>query len=400
MSFSFQQNPSVQAHFAYRPVVWEVRSSDVTCVRAICDVIIDGTYEVTLEKSPDLGSTVDFTFDVASVLQDYLEAHLPVYTANQNTCYTDGATALRYELRFFEVLDNGTTFDTSWAENGAGGSYLSSDTVYNLAYSFNGTLRHEETETLTDYQTGGTYAGQHRINKITTTYDSKSTPKPRKMKRGDYACLTGWSLETGLTIRGNLYGYDASGSSTETDVTSGVNSSNMLYQYVYDTGQLLSTTKNVLMNIQKSDNSLVTDYVHFELVDDCNDYVSIYWQNDLGGMDYYLFREKNVKMYEGESNTYTKPLRTSYNTYDHSEEVYGKNSNRLMSCTSEVLDRNQADALSSLITHGVRAWVLENDNFIPIIIKDGSITTLDTLDGEYRLNIEFHHSNKLKTQKY
>ena len=399
MAISLNSSPSSQYHFAYRPVVWTVSGNDATVVRCIADVYINGTYVSTYEKSPDLGETDVFTFDFQSVLQDNLKAFEPAFTASTAKMYADTNAGLYYNVRFFEILDNGTTYDTSWAADGAGTSYLDSASTYNPAFAYNSTLRHEETQDLSIYKTGGTYAGMHRLNKITTTFAAQNTNKARKIKRGDFAILSTWH-STASTIQGRINQYDSTPSNISNTNSTALASASRLWHYGVDTSTLLSNCDTFLQRIESTTPSAITDYCYWKVIENCNDYVSLYWQNDLGGIDYYLFRDGQVKTIQGESETYTKPLTTSFNTYDFGTTVLNKKGMTGVNAVSEVLDRTEADALSNLFTHGVRAWIYSNSQFIPVIIADGGIDTINTMEGIYRASIELVYSNDLIAQRF
>lgn len=399
MALTIDSSPSAANHFAYRPVVWKVSSNDANIIRCIADVYINGTYKISLEKSPDIGTSNIFTFDVQNVLQDNLTAHVPNFSYNGGKLYS-GTQGLYYNVRFFEVLDNGTTFDTSWAEDGAGTSYIDSTSVYNPAYAFNGTLRHEETQDLDDFKiANGVYAGLHRINKITTTFLGSQVNKARKLKRGDFAVLSMWQA-TDSAIQGRVLWYDENNINTFNGTSSTLASSTHLWHYILDTSILYASTKKMLMRVESTTPSAITNYVLYDIVEDCNDYLSLYWQNDFGGIDYYLFRSAQIKTYESKSETFTKPLTSNFSVSDFSETILNKNSKIGITAISEVLDRTEADGLSNLITHGNRAWIYVNSQLIPVLVADGKIETLNTLDGEYRLKIDLIHSNKLNVQRY
>ena len=357
-------------------------------------------FSVALEKSPDLGETDVFTFDFQRVLQDNLKAYIPTFTASIQEIYADLNAGLNYTVRFFEVLDNGTILTTTWLEDGAGTSYTSSTSVYSPAYAFNGTLRHEEAQDLTDFQNTGSYSGLSRLNKKDITYVGVSTNKARKIKRGDFAVITGWE-GTGAALRGRISQYNSSDINTTNILsTSSVTSASHLWQNAVDTNLLDSDCVKFFMRIEDTSSVDSSGYSLWQIVECDNDYVSLYWQNDLGGMDYYLFRDGQVKTIRGESETYTKPLTTSFNTYDFGTTVLSKSSDIGISASSEVLNRTEADGLSNLFTHGVRAWIYSNSQFIPVIIADGGIETINTEDGVYRANIELIYSNKPIAQRF
>ena len=95
--------------------MWTVSSNDATIVRCIADIYVGGVFYVSVEKSPDIGQTDVFTFDVQAVLQDNLKPLVPSFSANINSVTTDQDSTKQYNIKFYEVLDNGTTYTTTWA---------------------------------------------------------------------------------------------------------------------------------------------------------------------------------------------------------------------------------------------------------------------------------------------
>jgi len=400
MAIRIDSSPASQYHFAYKPIVWTVSSNDATVIRCIADVYINGVYTVTFEKSPDLGETDVFTFDFQNIAQDNLKAYVPNFTASIQEIYSDTNAANSYTVRFFEVLDNGTTFTTTWSENGTGTGYWSTTATYAPAYILNGTLRHEETQDLTNFQESGAYSGLSRLNKRTTNYVGVFTNKARRIKRGDFAVITGWE-STAAALRGRVNQYNSIDINTTNILSnSSISSASHLWQNAVDTTILDADCVKFFMRIEDTSSGDSTGYSLWELVECDNDYVSLYWQNDFGGMDYYLFRDGQVKTIQGESQTFTKPLTTSYSTSDFGTTVLSKSSNIGISATSEVLNRTEADGLSTLFTHGVRAWIYKDSQFLPVVIADGGIDTINTSDGVYRANIDLVYSNKPIAQRF
>ena len=400
MAITIDSAPSNQFHLAYRPVVWTVSSNDANIVRCIADIYIEGVYSVTLEKSPDIGTTDTFTFDFQSVLQDNLASHVPNFTDNSQTLVVLDSV-INYLPVFYEVLDNGTTYDTSWAENGAGSSGTSASGFYtpNLIQAINGTLRHEETQDLTVFEDNGTYGTLSRGFKPTTTYDGASCNVVKSTRIGDFIPINGYRYSA-ITMRGKLIQYDSSDTGISTTYAGSITSSYVGWLYYIDTSILASNCAKILARIETTGASATTSYVHYKIVSDCDDYVSLYWQNSLGGIDYYLFRDGQVRAVEGNTTTFVKPLTTSYNVYDFGETVLNKSGRWSINANSEVLSRTDADWLSELSTHAVRAWVYVDSKFIPVIISDVKMETINTFDGTYRINIELLYSNKTIAQRY
>lgn len=385
-----------QFEFAYRPAEWQVNSTDGSIIRCIADVYVSGTLVATIEKSPNIGTINQFTFDLQGVLQDNLDSIVPNWSAGAQTLNAETSGGKQYTVRFFEVLDNGTTFDTSWAEDGAGTDFLNSTGTLNPAYTYNGTLLHEETHDLTAYQVGGTYGllSKGYINSI--TYAGISTNKAKKVRRGDFIPYMGWINNNG-TFFGKLFEYDANdtGIAGSPTTSAGITSAtSKRFLHVIPTSILNSDTKKFIARITNSaDANVVTDYIHYEVLEDCNDYVSFYFQNSVGGIDYYLFRNSKRKTYESDTQMYRQPLDISYNNYDFGKTVLHKKGMIGLQVVSDPSDSVEAEWLREIITHSTRAWILDGGNWIPVIVADGTMTSINADDSLYQLSCELIYSN-------
>ena len=69
MALSFVTTPTPVFIPIYKPIVYEVNSDDVDIVQVICDVFINGAFQFSIDKSEDLNSTRDFTFDLSDACQ-------------------------------------------------------------------------------------------------------------------------------------------------------------------------------------------------------------------------------------------------------------------------------------------------------------------------------------------
>ena len=133
----------------YRPTFIDCSSDLGTIVRMIADVYVRGTRVTTIDKSPQLGTTDSFRFELGEVLQKELESE---YTAATSIIdfNDDVLSSASYYVRLFEVYTSGSVFDTSWTEDGTGVGYQQSSTLN----TFNGVNQHQQD--ISDYQTGST----------------------------------------------------------------------------------------------------------------------------------------------------------------------------------------------------------------------------------------------------
>ena len=139
MAINIYSEPNSMAS-PYRPLFMDVSSDEGTISRMIGDVYVNGTLQATIEKQPILGTNDTFRFEIGDVLKKYLFSEFNE-TSSPPEVLDNTTSALSYYVRAFEVLDNGSTLDTSWSEAGAGTNYQQSTTLY----SFNGVNQHEDT---------------------------------------------------------------------------------------------------------------------------------------------------------------------------------------------------------------------------------------------------------------
>lgn len=379
--------------FAYRPAVYTVSSDDVTIVRCIADVFINAThltngiYTTTIEKSPNIGTTNEFSFDISGVVQDYLKSTIPKKTSDINVhlMEADVNASEGVVVRFYEVLDNGTTFTTTWAANGVGSGGVTSG----RRYYYNGTLEHDEVIDLTAFKFSGTYG-----------FLSKGTSS-RKIKRGDIAVLSGWVYNSSsqVVFKGDYSAY-TNGVLTGSGNTGLVGSDTHKFNYFFDTGYPALSIDRIVMRMLTGTTGFFTNDITYDIVEDCNDYLGLYWQNSVGALDYYLFRSSQVKSKEGETTTFTQPLVSNYSISDFGTTVLNKNGNTIINLTSEVVNRSDANWLSEIFTTASRSWVYNGVNYVPVIISDGNIRVIDSNDGIYRVEIELIYSNKTMGQRF
>jgi len=277
MAITISSEPSTNL-FAYRPLPFTITSDSTAIVRTIADVYINGTYAATLENSPDLDSTATFTYDVQGIVQDNLD----IIDITSGDGVTDQDVTKTYQARFYEVLTAGDgTFSTTWAEDGAGTGSVNSTALD----AYNGTLKHNEANSTTPFKLNGTYGQLSRI------------VAPIRIKRNDYAYVTSITYNAiNQTYRTVLKQYDSSNSliSTTNSGTTVITKDIQLGRY--DTSGLATNCAWFTLQIQNTAPVSMTDAIRFNVVEDCNsEFVSVYWFNSVGGMDYHLFEGRVQK---------------------------------------------------------------------------------------------------------
>jgi len=131
---------------SYIPIVWTCTSSTGTIARVIADVYIDGTIRASIDKDPNFGTANAFTFDVQSVVQDYLTFDL-VENLGSSVAGNASSCEVEVQLKLYEVTVSGDTLATAWLANGTG----TPDQTSTQIWAINATRQHEQAQNLDAY---------------------------------------------------------------------------------------------------------------------------------------------------------------------------------------------------------------------------------------------------------
>ena len=369
--------------FAYRPLLHEITSDSTAIVRTIADVYVESTYVATLEANPDLDSTAGFTFDIQGVVQDNLDnfdLSLTTGVTNQNEINK------AIQVKFYEVDQNANgSLSTTWAEDGAGTGSVDSTTFQ----AINGTLNHKESNSVTPFLSGGTYGSL-----------SKQVA-PIRIKDGDIAMITGLitgALPTNYRLR--LKQYDSSDSLLSNGIVGTVVSSKKAMYGKYDTDSLNASASYFTLSLEDNTATSITDEVRFNLVTDCdNEFVSLYWFNSVGGYDYHLFEGKKVKKVRSKTTNYKQPLSSTFNSYERGDGFVSIDGVEIFEAYSRLQSEERMRHLSELITHKTNTYILEDGEFIPVVITSSTEKINDSVDSVGQFKISFKYANNRISQR-
>lgn len=365
--------------FAYRPLVSNVTSDSVDIVRVIADIYVSGSYITSLETSPDLGTTDDFTFDIQGVIQDNLD--------NLNIRLDHGIGTVESILKsiyckFYEVDLSSGVLSTNWLEDGAGTPEITGTTFQAL----NGTLDIKETNSITPFQAGGTY-GQ-----LSKWYGTT------RIKKGDTIPLV--VVYSGSTVQLRLKQYQADGTLISNTTPLTVGTTFDVIHSRYDTDNLATNTNYFTLQIETSGSVAITNEYRYDVVNDCgNDFTTINWFNSLGGIDYQLFESRKVKKVRSNTRTYKQALPTSFDSKNRGNTMYNINGSEVFEVYTTTLSEVKLLHLAELITHKSDVFVIENNEEIPIIITSASEIINDSENKARSFKITYQYSNKLVSQR-
>jgi hypothetical protein len=365
-------------------VYYKVTSNTGTILKVICDVYLEGVYVLTLEKYPILGTTNEFEFNLSSViLGEFTTENIGNYLTNYpNGTLGKATTSSKINIcKFYEVTTAGAT---AWLPAGAGTADLTTT---------NKRLHHgqkfTEKENITDFKTGIYGAFSRRPKTVAQRYNPDAP-----------LCFSAYSSTLANTTA-RFREYDVAGNII---ATTNVTVSDQNQKFHFTTGKtLLGNTSFVSITLEAS--TLQSAEIFYKPVKVCTDHVTLYWQNSVGGFDFYLLDGSVEFLNENKRDYYkiAKSPRPSV-TWDNNFELlsYNNQNNRYIEATSRIVGREEAKLFADIPTGNGKAWIwdVESASMIPVIIDDLKVKRLSSFNGEYKLQIRLLYSTNLKGGRF
>lgn len=359
---------------------WTATSNASGIARMIADVYVAGVYQTTIAKDPDLGTTTQFTFDVASRLRTFLSGDFQSsYSGLQVIASTNSSKQVH--LRLFEVTEIAGVFTTTWAEDGAGTGYTSTSAVSAVLSALN------PTQTFSNYT-------QANTSKKFLTYLPDYAPILRTadfqidfVNDGDLGAIIGE--------------YDANQSpiiSTNIAVPILTNRKGIVK---IDMSSLQTNTAYITVQLRTGEGLLRSVEKWYKLVDDCDtDTKVLYWRNSLGGYEHFHFGSRVSSKNQSKYETYEKYLSDGYSLTDRGEELLIVESEEYYECISKPIGRDMFIALSQLVKNPFDAYVYENGSYRSIVIDVENTTkeNFDNFKGLKQFKVVYRYSIKPVSQ--
>lgn len=359
-----------------KSIKWVATSNDANIRRMIADIYIDASYRTTITKDPDIGTSNQFTFDVASRVRKYLMNDFQT-TYNSTAVVNCSNSCKAVSVRLFEVTLSGGVFVTTWAENGAGTGYTSV-TAINV-----GLTALQSGEDFTEYT-------QNNSSKKFLKYFTS----PQKYKRG-----TDFQLDfyADATVARILKQYDIDNNLLDTDTSGNVSISSKKGCVKVSAADILSNTKYFTIQLQNDVGAEYSELFQFNIIEDCNDDSKvIYWRNTLGGYEHYHFNGVVSSQTKTSYTTFEQQLSDSYNSYDRGETALSFENEDYYECSTTAVSRAEIEALLQLIKQPIDVYVYESGEYKGIIIDTDSSQAewLNTFSPIMTFKIVYRYSNK------
>jgi len=358
--------------------VTEKRAVQVTTDNALvieCKLEIQiGSEFIHVSQLPDLGTSNTFTFEINTILRNYLKTKLLPLTGGS----VASDNSLVYGFGFYGTDANGTTI--SGEVVGGGGSTI----AYNISQDEFTTLN------LSNYTNNGT-GDNTRL--LLTDYAN-----PRKAIRNGYGCIS--SLITTTSQRWivistdddlNIIG-EQSITPVGTNISADVYGSSLVYQFgglatkffifLADNGGGAGFSKTYRSKIYS-----------FEVVDTPCNYLELFWVNQFGVMETWLFDTNYSDSAQIDKKSFLKNRPVNPSALDRGQDNYKVESVRRFRVWSDYESMETIKFLNS-IALSPQVAIKVNGALVPVIVENPSVDNFNYHEPINRITFDLVLANK------
>jgi len=367
---------------AYIPIVWTCTSSTGTIARIIADVYIDGSVKASIDKDPDFGTSNAFTFDVQSVVQDYLTYNLETVTTND--VVNAGSSEVEVQLKLYEVTESGGSLSTVWVEGGS----ATPDQTSSQIWAVNATRQHEEAQNLDAYTVDTT-------DKLWLTNGGT-----QKIGRSETIQLHFLTNEADVKVKIQEYNSGGGLVASTAVPSSPLTVSDKAGILKFNGSTLNASTSYVNFILAKGDLSADrSETIRFNVQDVCrDDKIRVKWINPLGGIDSFTFISETNKEVRFRSKTYEQVIEKGFAVADRGRTVLNVNAEEAIDVYSDSLTTAQLNWISEIgRSNGV--WLEDGSNLVPVIVTSRKVKTLNNNNKIFQASYKLVKSNKFNTQR-
>lgn len=280
----------------YSPVTFKVTSTDTTIKAVRGDLYINGTYSSTINGTQVLGTTDEFNFDVAKIMQSDLVSELR--TNITTTVVTDAITSAKtIKMRFFEIVETAGVHTSTWLAGGLGTNYLESSN-YDVV-----NMSKQDRETLADWT-----VDDSTKKLLTLRTDNTRIPRGVPFQIGFL------SSDSDFTVSIEKFDINLVSLGTVSSIPLASLTSSKGIIEIAASSFSASNIAYIDVGLLKSPSTARSITYRYKIVDICSKF-TIFWQNHLGDFDHFDFGNKVTKQISTVNKTMTKNLTTG-NTED------------------------------------------------------------------------------------
>jgi len=370
-------------------VYFKVTSNTSGITKVICDVYLDSVYKLTVEKYPILGTTNVFEYDLSSVILGLFSSELAteiIANVPNGTVTPAPKSSKLISCKFYEVTTGNVT---NWLPAGAGTANLTT-TTYRLFHGQD------------FYENGSLSIARYNFGGANGIFSRKPKEVAQRYVVGNPLVISSYSTNA-TNVTGRYREYNASGNIINTVDTTLAQTNNKFY---YTTALDTLTAGTSFVSLQLIAGTNQSERIDFKpVLNPCIDYVTLYWQNSIGGIDFFLFDGSVNFWNENKRSFYRKPANKDTSVFIGNEfelTTYNNVNTRYIDATTKVVGRDEALLLSDLAQGNGRGWIwdVERYAFIPVIIDDCKVNTISSDDGIYQASVKLLYSTNLKGGRF
>ena len=405
VTYPVKDDVSNEYHSVYRPIVFNIsntvaQSSSHTTRRCKIEMLVTGALVGSaIIIDPDLGSDVNFTFDAAPFMRNYLDGKLIPISQGSDTVTTDGDIVKSLRLRFTEIYEDasGNLIEASTEDMGSSNKIVCCNAAYD------------------DYQLGDGVIGSTNNDGVVKGFKRSNAPNKQWLRRGDSAFMGHFRNENNDTsITYQLRVYDATGTAISIDLPvslytasgtpyafqHGVGAANVLADYpsALPSNAAYYTISYAGTGSVGSENSGTYE---FWLDDDCDEtYERFFFMNQFGFYDSFNFKGAKVRTASSKFER-TRMQRTLGRQSDQTTNLtptIGNIKGISYTAHSGLIKSDELLWLEELVT-SPEVYVVRNGNYFPVIIRDSKAVTEDKASGLVTMKItyELTHNNRQRS---
>jgi hypothetical protein len=399
MAITINTEPSSGGlNLAYRPYIYTFTYSGVpTVVNCVVEVVVNSVRVAAKSVQLDQGSSTDFTVDIRSELQKYVNFELKTLGSSGVITGDDGVNSV--QLKIYEVTESGglltTTYDPADATNS---NY---DDISSVSQFLNWT------ETHLDYNTFDFL--DYRLTDDTKKFMSESPlVKDIELGQDEFIGILWHQGTASKNFKLEVLTYDSSDALLNTDFIN-ITEWNTGYVTLVVSPYLslaVGTDNLIAAGISLTNVSYYTIQVinddgdkselrRFNIVGSCDTDVRIHWANKFGKQESLTFKGNSVETVSTRTNSFEKSLPNTYSTEDRgTTTIQTVRSNSFNVYTKSV--GRSIYQLAASIAYNNNAYVEIDSNYFPITIEDISVVKSDEEDMPIQFALRYRFANRDK----
>lgn len=348
---------------AYRPICWDILNTTVGVVKVQVQHKIDGVLVATTVHLPVLGTTDSFLINGSNIASNFVTYDIADVYRGVNVTFDSEKT---YEL----VVDGLDVTGSSLVQITS-----TATSIQNIP------LQHKDNQNITTLE----------LTDVNSCALSKR-PTTSTIYRGEFVPFSFFSNTPSI----DLFKLDTYNNGSPVSGVSGgfaERTTNRMVQYVDTSNAFYDAADEIRFQVF-TDGSFTTPLskqYRLRIKENCNDFCEVHFLNCLGSFDSFVFTGDKETKSIVKRKKFSQSINKGFSVSDRGQSVLGTKATKEVILFSRFLNAGESEMLSDLI-HSPEVYIIEDDQFCPVVVKDGSFTT-NTTSGLIQYKVVLQYSN-------